>query len=195
MQAALKLRNGYATASPWRGLRAQAARPADTPDKRAAMSGNRMRQLAVINREEVVPSTVAPCRDVAFINAVVNDPSVRPFIGPAELGEIDLSEAIARPENLCLMGQHGGFVLAWSAPGVHEVHTFITEAGRGTWARKARYETIQYCRKRGVHMLWTKISLDTPHVAKFAAEAGMRPTGQVVETFDEPWLIYKMELA
>ena len=143
---------------------------------------------------EVIGSTVAPSRDVQFINAVVNDPSVRPFVGPAELGELDLSEAVAQPENLFFMGEHGGFSAAWSAPGVREIHTFILESGRGAWARAARAQVIDSCRKRGDVMLWTKISPDTPHVAKFAVEGGMRPTGQVVETFGQPWLIYKMEL-
>lgn len=143
---------------------------------------------------EVIQSTVAPCRDAALVNVVVNHPSVRPFVGPMELGELDLSEAVARPENLCMMGGHGGFILAWSAPGVREVHTFILESGRGAWARAARAEVIRHCRAEGVTMLWTKISPATPNVAKFAIEGGMEPTGMSVETFGEPWLIYKMEL-
>lgn len=149
----------------------------------------------VHSREEVITSAVAPSRDAQFINAVVNDPSVRPFVGPADLGELDLSEAIARPEHLCLMGVYGGFLLAWSAPGVREVHTFILPSGRGAWARQARAEMVAYCAARGDTMLWTKIPPDLPHVARFATEAGMRFTGMSVETFGVPYMIYKMDLA
>jgi hypothetical protein len=150
---------------------------------------------AVLAGEEVILSAVAPSRDVAFINAVVNDPSVRPFVGPEYLGELDLSEAVARPENLCLMGIHGGFLLAWSAPGVREVHTFVLPAGRGAWARQARAEMVAYCRADGNAMLWTKIPPDQPHVERYAVEGGMRRTGQIVTTFGVPYMIYKMDLA
>ncbi len=138
---------------------------------------------------------VAPSRDVAFINAVVNDPSVRPFVGPEYLGELDLSEAVARPENLCMFGRWGGFLLAWSAPGVREVHTMILPEGRGAWARQARAEMIAYCATQGDTMLWTKIPADQPHVRRFAIEGGMRATGMTVATFGLPYAIYSMELA
>lgn len=152
-----------------------------------------MRQAIKI-REEVIPSTVAPSRDVAFINAVVNHPEVRPFIGSPDLGELDLSPAVSRSENLFMIGIHGGFALGWSAPGVREVHTFILPSGRGAWARRARAEMVSYCRKAGDTMLWTKIPPGQPHVVQFAREAGMRPTGQEVETFGVMHEVYKMEL-
>lgn len=146
-------------------------------------------------REEVISKAVGPSRDVAFINAVINDPTVRPFVGPMELGELDLSDAVSRPEHLCLMGVHGGFLLAWSAPGVREVHTFILPAGRGAWAKQARAEMIAHCKASGDTMLWTKIPLDQPHVKRFAVDGGMRATGQMIETFGVPYAVYKMELA
>lgn len=208
MPQALKSPDSRARGCAWRVSRAGSA-TGDTPDKRVELSGNQMRELhldnlamtalsgasaAVMARGEVIEQAVASSRDVAFINAVVNDPSVRPFVGPMELGKLDLSEAIARPENLCMMGLHGGFILAWSAPGVREVHTFILPDGRGDWAKQARAEVIAYCADQGDTMLWTKIPPDQPHVARFAVEGGMKPTGQTVETFGVAYMVYKMDL-
>lgn len=132
------------------------------------------------------------CRDAGFVNWIVNHPDVRPFIGPG--GELDLSEAVARPENVFLMGEHGGFGLIWSAPAVHEVHTFVIGAGRGRWARQAARETIDHASRRGDQMLWTKIPEDQPNVRAFAEEMGMSPTGERIDTFGKPYGVYKMEL-
>lgn len=163
----------------------------DSPDM-TALPGAAAAVHSQIGGDQTV---VAPSRDVAFINAVVNDPSVRPHVGPEYLGELDLSEAVARPENLCLFGRWGGFLLAWSAPGVREVHTMILPDGRGAWARRARVEMIAYCTAQGDTMLWTKIPADQPHVRRFALEGGMRPVGMTVATFGLPYEIYSMELA
>ena len=133
------------------------------------------------------------CRAPLIVNEVVNHPDVRPFIGPG--GEIDLSEAVSRPENWFLMGEHGGFALIWSAPNVHEVHTFIKRSGRGVWARAAAQSMIDYAADHGDLMLWTKISEDQPHVKGFATAMGMKPCGFSVETFEKPYFIYSMELA
>lgn len=132
------------------------------------------------------------CTDASRVNAIVNHDDVRPYIGPG--GEIDLSEAVARPENWFLMGEYGGFALIWSAPGVHEVHTFILEGGRGRWARQAAKEGIDFARDRGDQMLWTKIPEGQPRVAIFAAAMGMSDTGEAIETFGRPYHVYKMEL-
>lgn len=130
--------------------------------------------------------------DAAFVNAVVNDPSVRPSIGGE--GYVDLTNAVARPEHWFLMGPHGGFALTWSAPGVREVHTFILPEGRGKLARQAAAETIEYARSRGTRMLWTKIPPALPHVAGFASAMGMASTGEIIETFGEPYAVMSMEL-
>lgn len=135
---------------------------------------------------------VARTFDAGFVNAVVNSPDVRPFVGPG--GELDLSEAVAKPENWFLMGEHGGFLLAWSAPGVHEVHTFILKSGRGDWACDAALATIRFATENGATMLWTKIPADQPNVSAFAYKMGMRETGQFVETFNKPYAVSSMEL-
>lgn len=124
---------------------------------------------------------------------MVNDPAVRPFVGPEDIGELDFAPLI-RPENWVLMGEHGGFALLWSAPGVYEVHTFVLPSGRGQWARQAASDGIAYARENGARMLWTRVPPDLPHVAAYAKGMGMSPTGGAIETFGVPYDILSMEL-
>lgn len=135
------------------------------------------------------------CYDAAQINAVINHPEVRPHIGAPELGDLDLTEAVDRPEHWFLMGNHGGFMLSWSAPEVREVHTFILPSGRGKWAEAARRSMLNYAKYHGAKMLWTKIYEKDRHVIRFARQGGMQFTGDVLETFGKPYRIYRMELS
>lgn len=132
--------------------------------------------------------------DAARINAVVNHPEVRPHVGAPEIGELDLTELVERPEHWFLMGDHGGFMLSWSAPGVREVHTFVLPEGRGKWAENARAAMLDYARDNGTQMLWTKIAEGDRHVIRYARQGGMQFTGDVLETFGKPYRIYRMEL-
>ena len=133
--------------------------------------------------------------DAARINAVVNHPEVRPHVGAPELGDLDVTDLVERPEHWFLMGDHGGFMLSWSAPGVREVHTFVLPEGRGKWAEDARAAMLDYARKNGTEMLWTKIAEDDRHVIRYARQGGMQFTGDVLETFGKPYRIYRMELS
>jgi hypothetical protein len=137
---------------------------------------------------------LARCYDAGFVNQVVNHPDVRLGVGAPELGELDLTELIDRPEHWFLMGDYGGFMLSWSAPDVREVHTFITPEGRGKWANAARAAMINYARKNGTKMLWTKIDPNDRHVERYARQGGMQLTDEVIETFGKPYRIYRMEL-
>ena len=132
--------------------------------------------------------------DVGHINGVINHPDVRPFVGAPGLGELDMAPVIAMPQHWFLMGEHGGFLLEWSAPRVREWHTFVKPEGRGAWAVRLRKAAIEYAREHGARMLWTKIPPNAPHVERFARQGGMQPAGEVIETFGEPHRIYMMEL-
>lgn len=128
--------------------------------------------------------------DVAAINAVVNAPEVRPFIGG--VGELDMTGAI-RSENLWLMGEHGGFAMSRSAPGSYEVHTFILKGGRGAWARQAAHDAIAIMTPIA-DRLWTKILPEQGNVVAYATAMGMKPTGVVSETLGKPYGVYEMEI-
>lgn len=132
--------------------------------------------------------------DAERINAVVNHPEVRPYVGGADLDELDVTPLVNAPEHWFLMDEHGGFMLAWSAPGVREVHTFVTPEGRGQWAADRRAEMLDYARANGTKTLWTKIPEGLPHVERFARQGGMRPTKDVLETLGKVYRVFSMEL-
>lgn len=134
------------------------------------------------------------CFDAEVVNLAANHPDVRPFLGPASLGELDFEEAVAEDHNWFLMGAHGGFALAWSGPGVYEVHVFILPEGRGKWAAQARQATIDFAKANGAKMLWARISPAARFVSYFARRGGMQPTGEMIYTLGSPYDLYKMEL-
>jgi hypothetical protein len=69
------------------------------------------------------------------INAVVNDPSVRPWVAN-DSDAIDLTERVADRNNILLMGEHGGCMFYPLLPGIYEVHTQVARPGRGDWTRR-----------------------------------------------------------
>jgi hypothetical protein len=131
-------------------------------------------------------------RDAQAINAVVNHPGVRPFVGLPEMGELDLTPLVEREEHLFPFGEHGGFMLAWTAPATREVHTFILPEGRGRWACDAAAEMIALAGEQGTVTLWTQIAPDQRNVVAYAKRAGMRETGEVLNTFGKRHLVYSM---
>lgn len=69
------------------------------------------------------PATVSD-----FLNEVANHPAVRPHVGGD--GPIDLTEALAKPGNIGLECDSGGFFLTQHSPGVYEVHSlFLPDNG------------------------------------------------------------------
>lgn len=137
---------------------------------------------------------LSPTTDAAAINALVNDPSVRPSCGLPELGDLDFSDLIARSENLFLIGKHGGFMLLWSAPGVREVHVFLLPTGRGTWGFASQRVVVEAAAERGITLLWARINPDMPHLEAFARRGGMKPTGERIEALGTFYDIYAMEV-
>lgn len=146
------------------------------------------------SRDTARDLVVTPIEDADLINEVINHPAVRPFIGFADAGDLDITPLV-RPENLFPFGEHGGFALLWSAPRTREVHTFILPKGRGAWARQAAADGIDIARSDGTRTLWTKIPDDQPNVRAFAVGMGMQPTGEVIETDGKPYAVYAMEIA
>lgn len=67
------------------------------------------------------------------INRIVNDPSVYPWVCGRHEGELDLTPVIADPNNVLLMGQHGGVLFIQLQPGLYEAHSQCLEEGRGKW--------------------------------------------------------------
>jgi len=146
--------------------------------------------LALIGK--TLSAILSLSRDVAAINAAVNHPAVRPFVGPGD-DYADLTSIVERPENLFPLGDFGGFSFVWTAPRCREVHTFILPEGRGAWARQAAREGIALARENGTRTLWTRVPPDGPHVRAYAVGMGMSPTGEAIDTFGQPWEILSMD--
>lgn len=116
--------------------------------------------------------------DAARVNAVANDPAVRPGMGVVSAGDIDLSDAVACRRNLFLFGAHGGWSFIWSAPGVFEIHTTVLPEGRGVWAYAAVREALALAASLGARLVWTRIRPKDRHTRLFARAAGFAPAGR-----------------
>ena len=125
---------------------------------------------------------------------MVNHPAVRPYAGLPDAGDLDFTPLVDCPEHVFLVGEHGGFMLLWSAPGVCELHVFLLPEGRGKWGFDTQAEVIDYASEHGIRMLWARIEPSMRHLAMFARKGGMKPTGEVIETFGVPYRIFAMEV-
>lgn len=81
--------------------------------------------------------------DATFLNEVINDPGVRPFLGG--VGELDLGPLLANPDNVGLevMGD-GGWFLQAIMPGVYELHTCFLPHARGRAYFAAAREALRW---------------------------------------------------
>lgn len=78
------------------------------------------------------------------ITHVVNHPQVRPWVGFAELGYLDLTPIVADPNNVLLMGDGGGFICVMQEPGIYEVHTQFLPEHRGENTIRAALDGMRY---------------------------------------------------
>ncbi len=79
----------------------------------------------------------------AFLNRVVNDPSVRPHVGGGE-GVLDLGPLLDDRRNVALVNDHGGLIYVWREPHTYEVHTMLLPEGRGAGAVLAARESLRF---------------------------------------------------
>lgn len=135
---------------------------------------------------------LSPTTDASAVNALVNHPAVRPSCGLPEIGDLDFSDLIARPENLFLIGDHGGFMLLWSAPAVREIHVFLLPEGRGKWGFATQREVVQAAAERGIAVLWARVDPNMRALALFSRRGGMKPTGEQIEALGTLYDIYAM---
>jgi len=80
----------------------------------------------------------------ARVNALLNDPSVRPFAADPMLGELDATAVLADPRNVVLMGEHGGVLFRFVMHGIYEGHAQARPEGRGPWMQQASAECLRY---------------------------------------------------
>lgn len=70
--------------------------------------------------------------DASRINALLNQPEIRPWIANGD-SAVDVSAQVANPDNILLMGEHGGCMFFKLQEGIYEVHTQVSASARGEW--------------------------------------------------------------
>lgn len=134
------------------------------------------------------------CYDADVVNYLANHPEIRPHVGPLEIGALDMTAAVADPQNVFLIGEHGGFALVWTAPWTYEVHVFMLQDGLGKWSFRALADMLDFMEAEGALMLWARIDPSRPNVKAFARRGGFRPTGQMIDTFGSQLATFYREL-
>lgn len=64
-----------------------------------------------------------------FLEAIANDPDVRPWMGGDLTKRVELEDIISRPGNYAFVNDEGGFVVHLLAPGLYECHTIFKPGG------------------------------------------------------------------
>jgi hypothetical protein len=78
--------------------------------------------------------TVERIFDADRLNEVLNDPEVRPDVADLTLGNLDVRGSVENPDNVLLMGEHGGVMFFKIMAGCYECHSQVRKSGRGQWA-------------------------------------------------------------
>lgn len=78
------------------------------------------------------------------INAVINHPAVRPWVGLPGQSYLDVGPVVANLGNVLLMGEGGGFLLVQLEPGIYEVHTQFVPEARGENVEKSVADAFHY---------------------------------------------------
>lgn len=82
--------------------------------------------------------------DAQIFNAIVNDPSVYPFVRGMNEGELDLTPVVANPNNVVLTGSRGAVLFAIRQIGLYEMNVTVLPEGRGDWAIRAAREALEW---------------------------------------------------
>lgn len=118
---------------------------------------------------------MTPSRDAAFLNRVVNDPSVLPWVNLGLFPDgIDTKPLVENDRNLFLANEHGGFLLVDKGDGIYEIHTQFLPEGRGRSAIEAGREAMRYVfTQTAIQALMTFCPLNNPQAAFLAKACGM----------------------
>jgi len=115
--------------------------------------------------------------DAARINAVCNHPEVLPTLGLGA-GPLDVTESIAEKRNIFLIGEHGGAMFHWSAPGVYDAHDFFLPEGRGKWAMVASRAMLDAIFDLyGARMVWAMTPVENRACRFFNRLLGFKSEG------------------
>lgn len=118
-------------------------------------------------------ATVQRSMDVAFWNAVANDPDVRPHIGGD--GIIDLSTLVLNPANYCLRTDSGGFICQNHGGGSYSVHSLFLAEGRSRTSAAVRAGQDFMFTRTDCSLLWSQLPDSNAPAAHLGVVAGFEP--------------------
>jgi len=119
-------------------------------------------------------------RDSAFLNRIINDPSVFPFVSFGRKYPMDVNVVFRDRRNMFLTNEHGGFLFLFKGDGTYEVHTQFLPEGRGRMAMEAAKEASAFMFATvGCKLLTTYVENSNRRTRIFAIKAGFRKVGEV----------------
>jgi len=129
--------------------------------------------------------------DAEFLNRVVNDPSVHPFVSFGR-GPIDLTAVVNNHDNVFLANEHGGFLYV-SHGDTFEVHTQFLPEGRGDTATLARESLFYMFTQTPCVRIDTLIPPFNKTAKRLAEAVGMKSVAQA-EVFGFPVTVYMLTI-
>lgn len=115
--------------------------------------------------------------DAERLNQLANNPIIRPYLGGDPETELDLTDFVNEPKNVVLLGEHGGFLFAWTAPYTFEVHVMLLPEGRGSNGYQLALEALARIQEFGAGHIWARIRPEYKHLRHFTRAAGFTPCG------------------
>lgn len=115
--------------------------------------------------------------DAAAINRICNHPAVQDGLSLGQ-GEIDVTALISDEKNIAFLGEYGGAMFHWSAPGIYDAHDFFLPEGRGKWATEASLSMLgMMFGAFGARMIWAATPVENKACRFFNRRLGFKSEG------------------
>ncbi len=119
------------------------------------------------------------CRDSQFLNRVVNDPSVFPFVSYGQAYPMDTSALLADERNLFLANEYGGFLFVAKGGGEYEVHTQFLPEGRAMAMEAGREALAFIFTMTDCKCVMTYVDRANRKTRLFTLKSGFRKSGEM----------------
>lgn len=132
--------------------------------------------------------------DSQFLNRVVNDPSVKPWVSLGVSGYLDMTPAVSNPENIFLADEYGGTLFVKTGNGIYDLHTQFLPEGRGKHVREFAVEALRYMFvDTDCIAITTFIQDENLSAQRMALWCGFKPM-QVAELLGKDGMIYSLTI-
>lgn len=123
--------------------------------------------------------------DAKRFNAIINDPTVKPYVVYGDQTHLDASDVVNDRSNVLLMNEYGGIFFERISPVMYKAHTQFLPEGRGKKAIEASYEAIDYIFKNTPCL---NVMAAIPAYNKASKLIARRVGFEYVDTDKEMWL-------